>query len=446
MDRQSDGAALEAANQQDAAEEAGGSPTQKGPSLSLSLPRSYEENAFRLMEKELSEAKKERTKAIEDGEAAVRLAQSLGRELDEMRREYRESSRTRPRRFRETRTTPLRPQQRSTLPPQSASYAAAVARFPALKQELFSLFHQRIHFRPVQKKAGAFQAINAALHAAKEAAGGLLGSVSDHVQAKRKGGDNEAAYGEPHPRSRQDAPQLDLPIRFQKESRPAHKQSFSSLQQPVGADHTPPPTPPEPRVDGDFDRQAKARCTAEDHEPERCRVAALCLPSLLNRCAAVIKTYVADAPLRGKMPFPRSSSLPACAKEPSGPALNRNRSTLSLRLFFGSTPLSLFQPSSARRSSARPLRTSLYELHPLFTALLSLSNSSPSIVSAYGPYRRIVGIRDDSGEEPSLEGLPTGFQVKRVGGKSPKATWSSSCWHAAARKWATTRIGAGGSF
>lgn len=83
-----------------------------------------------------------------------------------------------------------------------------------------------------------------------------------------------------------------------------------------------------------------------------------------------------------------------------------------------------FASSSARRLSrspgphpldARPLRTSLYELHPLFTALLSLSSSSPSIIFAYVPYRRIVGIRDDSGEEPSLEDLPTGFQVKRVG-------------------------------
>lgn len=42
-----------------------------------------------------------------------------------------------------------------------------------------------------------------------------------------------------------------------------------------------------------------------DREDSRRRVAALGLPSLLNRCAAVIKSYLADAPLRGKMPFPR---------------------------------------------------------------------------------------------------------------------------------------------
>lgn len=55
-----------------------------------------------------------------------------------------------------------------------------------------------------------------------------------------------------------------------------------------------------------------ARCVAMnlttfcvEHSAERQRIATLCLPSLLNRCAAAIKTYVADAPLRGKMPFPR---------------------------------------------------------------------------------------------------------------------------------------------
>ncbi|GAA5889756.1 hypothetical protein JCM5296_002332 [Sporobolomyces johnsonii] len=51
--------------------------------------------------------------------------------------------------------------------------------------------------------------------------------------------------------------ELDLPIRFHKESRLAHQQSCSSLQQPVGADHAPLPTPPELRFDGDFDRQAE---------------------------------------------------------------------------------------------------------------------------------------------------------------------------------------------
>ncbi|GAA5886464.1 hypothetical protein JCM5296_001916 [Sporobolomyces johnsonii] len=238
-------------------------------------------------------------------------------------------------------------------------------------------------------------------------AGGLLWSVSDHVQAKRKGGDNEAAYGE-----------LWM-----------------------------------------FDRQAKG--AMHDHEPERCRVAALCLPSLLNRCAAVIKTYVADAPLRSKMPFPRirqeelayvlqkllatrlrEGTLWASAQpEPS----NAVASPL-LRL-----DASLALPALVRSTLLRSPLAHLYELHPLFIALLSLSSSSPSIVFAYVPYRRIVGIRDDSGEEPSLEDLPTGFQVKRIGrlstagaGEEPEGDVVKLVLACLAK--VGDEIGAGGSF
>ncbi|GAA5864406.1 hypothetical protein JCM1840_000484 [Sporobolomyces johnsonii] len=123
--------------------------------------------------------------------------------------------------------------------------------------------------------------------------------------------------------------ELDLPIRFLKESRLAHQQGFSSLQQPVGADHTPLPTPPELRFDGTFDRQAKGAMhdhEPEHHEPERYRVAALCLPALLNRCAAVIKTYVADAALRGKMPLLRirQEELTYASEAPRYPPALRN--------------------------------------------------------------------------------------------------------------------------
>lgn len=117
---------------------------------------------------------------------------------------------------------------------------------------------------------------------------------------------------------------------------------------------TPPPTPPEPRFDPDFDRQVVGEMQGTTVEvveaarerfgywcldlmfhmceggeqgepprvrpcpslgapddppraasPDRQRIAALVVPALLNRCAAVFRTYVADAVLRGKMPFPR---------------------------------------------------------------------------------------------------------------------------------------------
>ena len=38
---------------------------------------------------------------------------------------------------------------------------------------------------------------------------------------------------------------------------------------------------------------------------ERKRVAALSLPLLLNRCTTVLRTYLADAAVRGRFPFTR---------------------------------------------------------------------------------------------------------------------------------------------
>lgn len=59
----------------------------------------------------------------------------------------------------------------------------------------------------------------------------------------------------------------------------------------------------------------------------------------------------------------------------------------------------------------------LYELHPLFTSLLTLSTSSPSITSAYIPYRRIAGLpHGDALATPAMmKGLPAGFTPKRIG-------------------------------
>lgn len=42
-----------------------------------------------------------------------------------------------------------------------------------------------------------------------------------------------------------------------------------------------------------------------DQEAARRRVAALCLPSLLDRCKTAMVGYIADEALRGSLPFPR---------------------------------------------------------------------------------------------------------------------------------------------
>lgn len=42
-----------------------------------------------------------------------------------------------------------------------------------------------------------------------------------------------------------------------------------------------------------------------DQIPSRKRIAALSLPSLLERCRMTLVSYIADESLRGSLPFPR---------------------------------------------------------------------------------------------------------------------------------------------
>lgn len=53
----------------------------------------------------------------------------------------------------------------------------------------------------------------------------------------------------------------------------------------------------------------KLTIATEDRIPSRKRVAALCLPSLLERCRRTLVGYVADEALRGNLPFPRFASI-----------------------------------------------------------------------------------------------------------------------------------------
>ncbi|BGP27996.1 Endocytosis and vacuole integrity protein [Rhodotorula toruloides] len=157
-------------------------------------------------------------------------------------------------------------------------------------------------------------------------------------------------------------------------------------------------------------------------DPERRRLAALSVPSLVNRCAAIIKIYIADAPLRGKMPFPR------IRQEELIYVLQR-LSTLRLApntLWAATQP----SPSSAMASSTSLSSTSprelvraamlrsplahLYELHGFLTELLGVARNEPSIAQAYMPQRFAVGLRDGD-EEVEWEGLPAGCKVGIVG-------------------------------
>ncbi|GAA5982776.1 hypothetical protein JCM10908_006780 [Rhodotorula pacifica] len=202
----------------------------------------------------------------------------------------------------------------------------------------------------------------------------------------------------------------------------------------------------EPRFDPDFDRQACGKLkgtTVQSIEVQkerfaywnldtlfmicdvkqagtdqaRCRLAALCAPLLLTRCAAAFSAYVADAPLRGKMPFPR------IRQEELQYLLQR---LIDLRLPAGTLNVAL-QSTTSRATdrdsqAASEVRSSLlqspcaflYEFYPLFVDLLRTVATLPTVTRApsYLP-RRYLDIPAD--EEEAYDGLPAGWKVSNIG-------------------------------
>lgn len=75
-----------------------------------------------------------------------------------------------------------------------------------------------------------------------------------------------------------------------------------------------------------------------------------------------------------------------------------------------SLDINLPLPELIRSALLRSPLAHLYELHPLFTKLLNLSIKSPSITSAYIPYRNLRSAN-------LVSGLPEGFVRRKIGGK-----------------------------
>ncbi|KAJ7187153.1 hypothetical protein C8R46DRAFT_1172029 [Mycena filopes] len=90
--------------------------------------------------------------------------------------------------------------------------------------------------------------------------------------------------------------------------------------------------------------------TTKDQEPSRRRLAALSLPSLLNRCRTVMVGYVADEALRGNLPFPR-------AREDE--LLYVLRKLLELRLWPGSLWAALSEETTTFAVEQPPIDASL---------------------------------------------------------------------------------------
>ncbi|KAI6131100.1 hypothetical protein EDD16DRAFT_1822615 [Pisolithus croceorrhizus] len=124
-----------------------------------------------------------------------------------------------------------------------------------------------------------------------------------------------------------------------------------------------------------------------DHAESRRRVAALCLPSLLDRCQTAMVSYIADEALRGSLPFPR-------VREDE--LLHILRKLLKLKLWPGtfwaafsdaptkyssvqppvdpSLPASALIPDIVRRSSV----AHLYHFYTIMCELSSIPRQTPS--------------------------------------------------------------------
>ncbi|KAK4051549.1 Endocytosis and vacuole integrity protein [Microbotryomycetes sp. JL201] len=183
--------------------------------------------------------------------------------------------------------------------------------------------------------------------------------------------------------------------------------------------------PVETRFSPDFDVLATGQelfgTTADIIEARRERFAYWCFELLFLMCSdqledfdAVLRTYIADAPLRGKMPFPRVRQeelvfvlqrLIACRLRPKTLwASYEAEPSMAIK----SEPTPTFVDVVRSTLLCSPI-AHLYELHQLLTSLLGLSVSSPSVVSAYVPSRR------SSGGGNELKGLPEGVQVGLIG-------------------------------
>ncbi|KAI0773083.1 hypothetical protein BD413DRAFT_603507 [Trametes elegans] len=127
--------------------------------------------------------------------------------------------------------------------------------------------------------------------------------------------------------------------------------------------------------------------TSQDQIPSRKRIAALSLPSLLERCRMTLVTYAADESLRGNLPFPR-------AREEE--LLYVLRKLLSLRLWPGSLWAALSESASLycveqpdidqslspsqliADAVKRSTKAHLFHFYPIFCEIVSIPRKTPT--------------------------------------------------------------------
>ncbi|KAH9810864.1 hypothetical protein DFH28DRAFT_1224390 [Melampsora americana] len=167
-----------------------------------------------------------------------------------------------------------------------------------------------------------------------------------------------------------------------------------------------------------------------DKEFERRRVAALCLPALIDRCYAAIKTYVADASLRGRVPSSRIRDEEIAYIMQQLLRLSLYDGSLAASMSSGSSlVIPDLDPSSPPETMLKSLLirgpdAHLLYLQPLFLDLLSLETCSPwsgqrysvcpdSCDNNFTPFRDLLQATDSKGE--GLEGRWPSLTLGQVG-------------------------------
>jgi len=172
---------------------------------------------------------------------------------------------------------------------------------------------------------------------------------------------------------------------------------------------------------------AVCSCEHRDQESWRMRLAALSLPSLLNRCRRTLLAFVADESLRGSMPFPRAreeellyvllkllelrlwpGSLWAALSDNPTQYCTR-QPVLGTEMPVPQTTKELFSDSAKRSTLGH-----LFHFYPLLCEIASLSRRSPS----YWVQNRTTGSltgTSGNGEDSRVPGLQGSVAVERDG-------------------------------
>jgi len=139
--------------------------------------------------------------------------------------------------------------------------------------------------------------------------------------------------------------------------------------------------------------------TAQDQEPLRRRIAALCLPTLLQRCRLTLLSYLADDALRGNYPFPRAREEELVHILKKLHSLKLWNGSLWAALSQSPSKFALQQPNINTSQSTTPLiaeasqrstRAHLFHFYKPLLQIAALSKKTPVVRPFHSASRRVT--------------------------------------------------------